>query len=116
MPPEARLLDGSHLNLMNGDESPPLVTTRACFGPERLVLVPEPPPLSVCTPTECEPHSQPDQDVAEVVGESDAEGEQHADPDPELNASGCGSGPSGTAALIVGVLFSAVRRRWGCGS
>lgn len=99
-------------SLLNGDESAPLATTRECFGADRLVLVPEPPPLSVCDSSLCEPYRPPVEDFPDVVEEGDAEGEQHADPDPERSASGCEGASSAIASLLVVVAISVSRRRW----
>jgi hypothetical protein len=104
-------------NLMNGDEGAALATSRACFELDRLVLVPEPPPMSECNQTSCEPYAPPGDDVAEVVETDITEEERTADPDPERGTSGCESGPSGTAALVLGAALSATRRRrWVRGS
>lgn len=104
-------------NLMKGDESAPLATPRECFGADRLVLVPEPSPLSVCDSGLCQPHRPPVEDFPDVVGDDGAEAEKHADPDPECSASGCEGAPSAIASLLVVVAFSVSRRRgWGRGS
>lgn len=104
-------------SLLNGDESAPLATTRECFGADRLVLVPEPPPLSVCDSSLCEPYRPPVEDYPDVVGDDGAEAEQHADPDPERSASGCEGAPPAIASLLVVVAFSVSRRLgWGRGS
>ncbi|HRE88698.1 MAG TPA: hypothetical protein PK095_06105 [Myxococcota bacterium] len=112
-------------SLMENDEV--LANVRVCPEPDDIIYSPNPGPLTECDPAACArfgPRPEPEPEVVEPGSEVVEPGpevvepgpefdgaETSADPDPERGASGCGSGPSGTAALIVGVLFSARRRR-----